>query len=240
MAAAIGLAICMTERQTLALSLIDPCPEPPREEQLRRWLGVAKSISIEEARTNREKCAERRHALCMIGELGGTNCIEYLSTIWRTPKSQAGCDAMSAALHIVARTGMPHAITNLAERIIAAPVFLDEARLQNVSLHVRGLKCELYMLLGCMLEGDYGWGMVHLSEEQRMEVRKFLVKRACIETGNVGHVVDTYASKVDPAYRHSQLRRDNLESLRADFEMSGSRMKFVKKAQQDAAQDPTP
>ena len=149
--------------------------------------------------TNFYQQASRGKAICWIGEYGTTNDIGRLSSVITNSSDHAQKAAVSACLTLL-RTS-PELIPT-ARGIVTNDVMFSER-----------LRVGVYVQLSGMLEyPDSEWCVK--DEVQRARIVAFFKERAAVEK-TCPLYVDRRVCDLDPSYRHSQQRRDNLAAVRS-------------------------
>ena len=162
----------------------------------------------------------RRMAVTWIGQYGTTNDLVYLSTIMTNSSDHAQESAVLAGLSILKHS--PDIIPFVRDVVT------------NVVVYSSGLRGTTYIRLLDMCTSSYA-DMYINDSAQEARIASFFIERAAIERDDM-LFIDRCAYTLNPAYRHSQLRRDNLAALRPP-NLTGKRADLYDAAQTDAAQE---
>ena len=181
---------------------------------------IALSQKYGVAETNQDKRVCRETAFSWIGQFGDTNNLAYLSTVMTNSSDYAQEYALFASFCLLEHS--PELIPFARNVITNANVFPVGMRWRvNVSL-------------------------LHLCEEgksddyindpaQHARIAAFFIERAAVDVERP-LCADDFACRLNPSYRHSQQRRDNLAALRP-ANLTGKPAELYDAAQADAAQD---
>ena len=158
-----------------------------------------------------------------VGELGrycGTNELAFLSTIMTNSSDYAQHAAMCASICILTHSSE---LVDLARGIITNTTVYSE--------RLRGWTCCL-LLDKCREDS----GAVYITDSAiRTQIAALVVEQAGVNTDLV-ITIDRCACDLNPWYRHSQQRRDNLARLRPPG-LTGRPKEIYDAAQRDAAQE---
>ena len=146
--------------------------------------------------TNEQKRVVRNTAIRTMERYSSTNELEYLSTIWKNNNDFSQRDGLKAALSIARDSSNMWGIIDY--------VFCATNNLPS------SLKFATY---GSLVAFSRVAMTNSLQEVQRGKIAAFFLKRAAVEEENTMYV-DRVACELNPSYRHSQQRRDNLARLR--------------------------
>ena len=179
--------------------------------------SIAMKYNTEEQ--DEHKRVARSLAVTNIGQYAGTNELAFLSTIMTNNGDYAQSSAMGASIHILRHS----------------PELVDLARgiVTNVTVFSSGLRSwTCTMLINMCLEGRSS--MYIDAPAQHARIAAFFVDQTAIPS-DMALTMDDYACILNPSYRHSQQRRDNLAALRPPG-LTGKRAELYDAAQADAAQ----
>lgn len=171
------------------------------------------------AETNQDKRVCRETAFSWIGQFGNTNNLAYLATVMTNSSDYAQESALFASFCLLEHS----------------PELIPFARnvITNSNVFSVGLRWRVNV------------GLLHLCEEgksddyindpeQHTRIAAFFLERAAVDAERpLG--ADNLACRLNPAYRHSQQRRDNLATLRPP-NLTGKPAELYDAAQADAAQ----
>ena len=174
-----------------------------------------KKYSISE--TNEEKRLCRKMAVFWIGGYGTTNDYQYLRSIMCNKKDYAQEYAMRVMLE---KTKLTNLLIPLANEIVT-----------NKTVFSEGLRGLAYVTLADMCNVEYTNSYVN-SAQIRSNIAAFFLERATCEVDSTLYV-DEVACRLNPSYRHSQQRRDNLARLRKPG-LTGLPAQIYDAAQRDA------
>ena len=180
--------------------------------------SIAMKYNTEEQ--DEHKRDARSLAVANIGQYAGTNELAFLSTIMTNNGDYAQASAMGASIHILRYS----------------PELVDLARgiVTNATAFSSGLRSwTCTMLISMCLEGRSS--MYIDAPAQHARIAAFFVDQTAIPP-DVALTMDDYACILNPWYRHSQQRRDNLARLRPPG-LTGRRAELYDAAQRDAAQE---
>ena len=162
----------------------------------------------------------RSFAVANIGQYSGTNELAFLATIMTNSSDYAQQSAMGASLHILRHS--PELI-DLAHGIVT-----------NTTVFSPGLRSWTCTMMIRMCRE--GWSMAYIDDPaQQARIAAFFVNQAGIPS-DMALTMDDYACRLNPWYRHSQQRRDNLAALRPPG-LTGKPAELYDAAQADAAQE---
>ncbi len=162
----------------------------------------------------------RQSAVSFIGQYGGTNDLPYLHTIMTNSSDYAQHAAIGACISILHESSM---LMDLAREIVT-----------NSSVYSGGLRGWTYsILIGMCSQGESDSYIDNPAQHAR--IAAFFLERAAVEEDDI-LFIDRCACRLNPWYRHSQQRRDNLAALRPP-DLTGRPAELYDAAQADAAQD---
>ncbi len=161
----------------------------------------------------------RESAVGQLGNYCGTNELAFLATIMTNSSDYAQQLAMGSSINILKRS----------------PKLIDLERgiVTNITMCARLRSWTCGLLLGICQEGR---GSMYIDDPaQHARIAAFFVEQAGIN-GDLIITMDKYACELNPWYRHSQQRRDNLARLRPPG-LTGNYAEVYDAAQRDAAQE---
>ena len=161
----------------------------------------------------------RESAVGQLGNYCGTNELAFLATIMTNSSDYAQQLAMGSSINILKRS----------------PKLIDLERgiVTNITICARLRSWTCGLLLGICQEGR---GSMYIDDPaQHARIAAFFVEQAGIN-GDLIITMDKYACELNPWYRHSQQRRDNLARLRPPG-LTGNYAEIYDAAQRDAAQE---
>ncbi len=177
---------------------------------------AAKYTSAELDERNRNV---RSHAISCLGIYGGTNDLAFLNTIMTNRVDYAQKNALEASISILKHSPT---LIELASGIVT-----------NTSTYNYLLRGRTCVLLHRMCRNNNG---MYLDDPaQHARIAAFFIEQAGVN-GDLVITVDRRACELNPWYRHSQQRRDNLARLRPPG-LTGRRAELYDSAQRDAAQE---
>ena len=162
----------------------------------------------------------RSFAVANIGQYCGTNELAFLAMIMTNSSDYAQQGAMGASINILKHS----------------PELIDLARgiVTNTTTFSSGLRGWTCTMLACMCRE--GWSIGYIDDPaQHARIAAFFVEMAGLDTDKV-ITMDKYACELNPWYRHSQQRRNNLARLRPPG-LTGNYADVYDAAQRDAAQE---
>ncbi len=167
--------------------------------------------------TNFYAQVRRASAVAWIGQYGGTNELPLLTSILTNRLDCARDAALGASMNVTMKVG---GLTNLVEWVVSDTNTFDNSfrRTAYIWMYDTGVEA---------LASTNNQGAVGL-------VRDFFLRRAGVERGDEVLFVDRVACELQPSYRHSQQRRDNLAALRPP-NLTGKPAELYDAAQADAA-----
>ena len=165
--------------------------------------------------TNEEKRLVRNAAIRLMGYYCTTNELTYLSTIWKNNGDYSQRDALKVAMAVSKNSNKMWDIVN------------DVFALSNNFNQVN--RFAVYSSLSTFSENEVTNSFLEVRKEK---IAAFFLERAGIEKEKTLYV-DKVACKLNPSYRHSQQRRDNLAKLR-EPNLTGLPAKLYDEAQRDA------
>ena len=207
----------------------DPGPYPTLDEVIRRHHATTneivqglKTIVLRHGTSETNWCEQvpRKRAVGWIGEYGSTNDLEYLATIMTNSADYAQQRAIGASLCITKH--LPDLIP-LARSIVT-----------NSTVYSLGLRRWTQVILHDYCNECYRDSYID-DPAQHARIAAFFIERAALEHEEpLG--ADYMAYTLNPWYRHSQQRRDNLAALRPPG-LTGKPAELYDAAQRDAAQE---
>jgi hypothetical protein len=215
------------------ISLIEPADDLTREFVLPTPLDVKKKYNITDIQlrqdiemltkkynaqeTNEQNRLSRTISVCWLGLYGTTNNLAYLKTIMDNPNDYAQEAAMESCVELLKMT--PELI----------PLVRDVAT-NRVCYSVELKKRSYRILQGLSVPG---LSPAYISNMNvRVRIASYFLERAAEEEDSILYV-DQVACELNPSYRHSQQRRDNLARLRKP-ELTGLPAQIYDAAQRDA------
>ena len=180
-------------------------------------VALSQRYGVTETNQDFRICRER--AFSWIGEFGNTNTLEYLSTIMTNSSDYAQESALFAGFGIMKR--QPE-LVSFARGVVT-----------NTWCYSQGLRGSVYVgLLNLCQEGESDSYINDPAQHQR--IASFFLERAAVEQNDI-LFIDYSTCILNPWYRHSQQRRDNLAALRPPG-LTGKPAELYDAAQADAAQ----
>ena len=161
----------------------------------------------------------RQSAVSWIGQYGTTNDLAYLAEIMTNSADYAQGSAVGASVAILKHSPL---LIELAREIVTNDaVYSASVR--------RSVRCGLF---GMCTEGESD---AYINDPaQHARIAAFFLERAALDNEEpLG--ADAFACRLNPSYRHSQQRRNNLSTLRPAG-LTGRRAELYDARQQDAAQ----
>ncbi len=181
-------------------------------------MELANKYTITE--TNNEKRVCRSSAIGWLGLYGTTNDLLFLSSI-RTNKYDYAQEAgVFASLKILKRDNDNHSFIPFVREVVT-----------NTNFYSKGLQRLMYCHLHNMCKKDYV-EVYSTNELTRICIAEFFLERAALEDDCMLYV-DRVACELNPSYRHSQQRRDNLAKLRP-VGLTGEQAEIYNARQRDA------
>ena len=165
--------------------------------------------------TNEEKRVVRNAAIRLMGYYCTTNQLAYLSTIWKNHSDYSQRDALKVAMAVAKTSNQMWDIVN--------DVFSCSNNYTQVS------KFAVYSSLSTFSKAVATNSFLEARNER---IAAFFLKYAAVETNKTLYV-DQVACDLNPSYRHSQQRRDNLARLRKPG-LTGLPAQLYDAAQRDA------
>jgi hypothetical protein len=176
---------------------------------------LEKKYSISE--TNDEKRFCRKMAVSWIGGYGTTNDFPYLRNIMYNKNDYAQENAMRI---LIEKTKLTNLLLPLANEVVT-----------NKNVFSLGLRRITYVTLAKMCNGNSTNTYIN-SVLIRSNIAAFFLERAGLESDMMLYV-DRVACDLNPSYRHSQQRRDNLAKLRP-IGLTGEQAEIYDGRQRDA------
>ena len=215
------------------ISLIEPADDLTREFVLPTPLDVKKKYNITDIQlrqdiemltkkynaqeTNEQNRLSRIISVCWLGLYGTTNNLAYLRTIMDNPKDYAQEAAMESCVEL------------LKMKPDLIPLVRDVAT-NRVCYSVELKKRSYRILQGLSVSGLSPAYVSNMNV--RVRIASYFLERAAEEEDSTLYV-DQVACELNPLYRHSQQRRDNLARLRKP-ELTGLPAQIYDAAQRDA------
>jgi hypothetical protein len=156
-------------------------------------------------------------AVSWIGGYGTTNDFPYLRNIMYNKNDYAQENAMRI---LIEKTKLTNQLIPLANEVVT-----------NKNVFSLGLRRITYVTLAKMCNGNSTNTYIN-SALIRSNIAAFFLERAGLETDEPLYI-DEVACKLNPSYRHSQQRRDNLARVR-NPKLSGHPADLYDAAQRDA------
>lgn len=180
--------------------------------------SIAMKYGLDEQ--DEHKRAARTFAVASIGQYSGTNELAFLASIMTNSSDYAQSDAMGASINILRHS--PE-LMSLARGIVT-----------NATIYSRGLRGRASSLMLGMCQA--GRSSMYIDDPaQHVRIAAFFTNQTLIPS-DMALIMDDYACELNPWYRHSQQRRDNLARLRPPG-LTGRRAELYDAAQRDAAQE---
>jgi hypothetical protein len=215
------------------ISLIVPPDDLTREIVLPTPLDVKKKYNITDIQlrqdiemltkkynigeTNEQNQLSRIISVCWLGLYGTTNNLEYLRTIMGNPKDYAQEAAMESCIELLKmKPELIPLVRDVATNRVCYPVELK--------------KRSYRILQGFSVPGLSSTYVSNVNVRSR--IASYFLERAAKENDSTLYV-DQVACELNPSYRHSQQRRDNLARLRKPG-LTGLPAQFYDAAQCDA------
>ena len=167
--------------------------------------------------TNAERRICRRSAVLWVGFYGSTNEFPYLQNIMYDKNDCAQESAMSI---MIEKTKLTNSLVPIANAIVT-----------NKTVFSIGLRGLAYTTLADMCNSEYTNTYIN-STQIRSNIGAFFLERAALESDMMLYV-DRVACDLNPSYRHSQQRRDNLARLRPAG-LTGEQAEIYDARQRDA------
>ena len=165
--------------------------------------------------TNEAKRVVRNAAIRLMGYYCTTNELAYLSTIWKNNRDYSQRDALKVAMAVSKNSNKMWDIVN--------DVFAPSNNYNQVN------RFAVYSSLSTFSENEVTNSFLEVRKER---IAAFFLERAKLETDVILYV-DEVACRLNPSYRHSQQRRENLAKLRKP-NLTGLPAKLYDEAQRDA------
>lgn len=215
------------------ISLLEPPDDLTREFVLPTPLDVKKKYNITDIQlrqdiemltkkynaqeTNEQNRLSRIISVCWLGLYGTTNNLAYLKTIMDNPNDYAQEAAMESCIELLKMT---------SELI---PLVRDVAT-NRVCYSVELKKRSYRILQGLSVSGLSSAYISNVNVRTRIAL--YMLERAALEH-DCPLYIDQVACELNPSYRYSQARRDNLAKLRKPG-LTGLAAKLYDDAQRDA------
>ena len=168
------------------------------------------------AETNDEKRYCRKMAVLWLGWYGSTNDYSYVKSIMYNPNDYAQEYAIKT---LIERTKQSDLLLSIATEVVTNKIVFSE--------ELRGMT---YCQLHCMCVKEYSSYVNNTNLHKRLSA--FFLERAAFEPDMMLYV-DRVACDLNPTYRHSQQRRDNLARLRPAG-LTGEQAEIYDARQRDA------
>ena len=168
------------------------------------------------AETNDEKRYCRKMAVLWLGWYGSTNDYSYVKSIMYNPNDYAQEYAIKT---LIERTKQSDLLLSIATEVVTNKTVFSE--------ELRGMT---YCQLHCMCVKEYSSYVNNTHLHKRLSA--FFLERAAFEPDMMLYV-DSVACDLNPTYRHSQQRRDNLARLRPAG-LTGEQAEIYDARQRDA------
>jgi hypothetical protein len=156
-------------------------------------------------------------AVSWIGGYGTTNDFPYLRNIMYNKNDYAQENAMRI---LIEKTKLTNQLIPLANEVVT-----------NKNVFSLGLRRITYVTLAKMCNGNSTNTYIN-SPQIRSDIATFFLERAGLESDMMLYV-DRVACDLNPSYRHSQQRRDNLAKLRP-IGLTGEQAEIYDGRQRDA------
>ena len=167
------------------------------------------------AETNEEKRVVRNASIRLMGYYSTTNELSYLSTIWKNNADYSQRDALKVAMAVAKNSEQMWDIVN--------DIFTSSNNYSQVN------RFAVYSSLSTFSKAEATNSFLVVRKER---IAAFFIERAGLETDKTLYV-DEVACRLNPSYRHSQQRRDNLARLRKPG-LTGLPAQIYDAAQRDA------
>ena len=168
------------------------------------------------AETNDEKRYCRKMAVLWLGWYGSTHDYSYVKSIMYNPNDYAQEYAIKT---LIERTKQSDLLLSIATEVVTNKTVFSE--------ELRGMT---YCQLHCMCVKEYSSYVNNTNLHKRLSA--FFLERAAFEPDMMLYV-DRVACDLNPSYRHSQQRRDNLARLRPTG-LTGEQAEIYDARQRDA------
>ena len=165
------------------------------EELFNDIMTLANKYSI--AETNNENRICRQIAVLWVGSYGTTNDFKYLRTIMHNPNDYAQEYAIKI---LIEKTKLTELLIPIAYEIVTNKIVISKS-----------LRSLAYSQLHSMCIKEYSSYVENTNLHSK--IASFFLDRASQEVDSPLYV-DQVACELNPSYRHSQQRRDNLARLR--------------------------
>ena len=235
-----GVAFCDVAEERLreleSICAYEPCDDLdveetiPTPDDIIRKYNVTTNVVVQDlwtlttryspSETNNEKKVIRDIAVMFIGHYGGTNDLLQLSTIMTNSSDYAQESALFASFSILEHS----------------PQLIPFVRgvVTNACAYSSGLRESTYVRLLDICTERYT-DMYINDPEQQARIAAFFLERAAVPTDVDYLFIDRCAYTLNPTYRHSQQRRNNLAVLRPP-NLTGKPAELYDARQADAAQ----
>ena len=167
------------------------------------------------AETNEEKRVVRNASIRLMGYYSTTNELSYLSTIWKNNADYSQRDALKVAMAVAKNSDQMWDIVN--------DIFAPSNNYNQVN------RFAVYSSLATFSKAEATNSFLKVRKEK---IAAFFFQRAALETDSMLYV-DRVACDLNPSYRHSQQRRDNLARLRPTG-LTGEQAEIYDARQRDA------
>ena len=173
------------------------------------------------AETNIDKQGCREYAIMLVGRYGSTNDLEFLSRIWGNNEDYAQTSALGSAMSLARNSEL---LFDISKDVLTNSTFASSPK---------RIRSRVYTILYSL--GSPGEDRL-ANEDQVARIASFFLERAAVEGGEPSLFVDRCAYTLNPWYRHSQQRRDNLAKLRPPG-LTGKPAEIYDARQRDAAHE---
>ena len=180
----------------------------------------ALSMKYSVAETNAENRLCRISSIGWMADYGTTNELQYLRSIMYNPKDYAQEAALEASLYILK---LNPALISLANEVVTNKAIFSLSKRSRVYSQLQ------YM---CYRGGNVTNELYVSDTNAQARIAAFFLERATVEE-DFPLYVDQVACELNPSYRHSQQRRDNLARLRKPG-LTGLPAQIYDAAQRDA------
>ena len=183
------------------------------KEMLSDIIALAQRYTFTE--TNEEKRVVRNAAIRLMGYYASTNELAYLSTIWKNNADYSQRDALKVAMAVSKNSNHMWDVVN------------DVFTLSNN--YNQENRFAVYSSLATFSKNEVTNFFLQVRKER---IAAFFLERAALEDDCMLYV-DRVACELNPSYRHSQQRRDNLAKLRPAG-LTGEQAEIYNARQRDA------
>ncbi len=208
---------------------LDAAGEEPTPDQILVSYNITTNVLVQDLKavaarhglmeTNVYGRLARTSAIGWLGTYGGTNDLEYLRVVVTNQCDYAQQSAIGASMSILKHS--PKLIEFVRDVVTNSTMY-------SASIRTWTSGC----ILGMCTEGESDNYIC--DPAQHLRIAAFFLERAAVEQDDV-LFIDRCAYTLNPSYRHSQQRRNNLAALRPPG-LTGRRAELYDAAQRDAAQ----